>query len=416
MCLRVFHTSDWHLGHSLHGIPRDYEHQCFLDWLLDSLEERQADVLLIAGDLFDSANPPAAAQAMLYRFLVAAGRRLPRLQIVVIAGNHDSAARLEAPSPILDALNVHVVGSLRRRPDGSLDAQRLLVPLEGEDGHVAAWCAAVPFLRPSDLRGDPQEEADPLIAGVQSLYQEIFDLAQEVREPNQALIAMGHCYMRSSRISELSERKILGGNQHALPAAIFPEPVAYVALGHLHLAQAVGGDQRIRYSGSPIPLALIERKYPHQVVQLDLAGSELVACEPLRIPRFVDILRFPDAGAGQLDELEILLSERDFDPDLPQERHPYLEVAVHLERPDPDLRRRIEAALDGKPVRLLKLTSEYPAAVSGLVSDVPSRRLEELQPDGVFRERYRQQFEEDPPQPLMAAFHALLEEVQGREA
>ena len=168
--LRVFHTSDWHLGHSLHGLPRDYEHNSFLDWLLDTLENRQADALLIAGDLFDSANPSAAAQAMLYRFLVAAGQRLPGLQIVAIGGNHDSAARLEAPSPILDALNVHVVGSLRRCSDGSLDPQRLLVPLESKDGSTAAWCAAVPFLRPSDLRGDPQEDEDPLIAGVQNLY------------------------------------------------------------------------------------------------------------------------------------------------------------------------------------------------------------------------------------------------------
>ena len=85
MSLRIFHTADWHLGHSLHGLPRDYEHECFLDWLLDRLQERQADALLIAGDLFDSANPPASAQAMLYRFLVEAGRRLPGLQMVAIA-------------------------------------------------------------------------------------------------------------------------------------------------------------------------------------------------------------------------------------------------------------------------------------------------------------------------------------------
>ena len=121
MGLRILHTADWHLGHSLHGQSRDYEHGRFLDWLLRTLEQRQADALLIAGDVFDSANPPAAAQAMLYRFLVEAGRRLPGLQMVLVAGNHDSPARLEAPSPILETLNVRMVGAVRRDADGRLD-------------------------------------------------------------------------------------------------------------------------------------------------------------------------------------------------------------------------------------------------------------------------------------------------------
>lgn len=421
MGLRIFHTADWHLGHSLHGLPRDYEHECFLDWLLDTLQERQADALLIAGDLFDSANPSASAQAMFYRFLVEARRRLPGLQTVAIAGNHDSAARLEAPSPILEALKVHVVGKPARRPDGRLDTGRLLVPLQDRVGRIAAWCAAVPFLRtsdlrPSDLNGELREDEDPLIAGVACLYRELLDLAQVPREQDQALIAMGHCYMTGTHLSELSERKVLGGNLHALPVALFPDQVTYVALGHLHLAQAVGGQNHIRYSGSPIPLALDERHYPHQVVQLDLAGSELVASESLRVPPFIDILCFPGSGAGEVEEVETALAEYPFDSDLPPERHPYLEVTVRLERPDPDLRRRIEAILDDKPARLLKLTSEYPGAVGGLTPVVPAQRLEELRPDGVFRERYRQQFGEDPPEPLMAAFHALLEGVEGDEA
>ena len=415
MGLRIIHTADWHLGHSLHGLPRDYEHECFLSWLLDALEERQADVLLVAGDLFDSANPPASAQAMLYRFVVEAGRRLSGLQMVMIAGNHDSAARLEAPSPILQALKVHVTGKPARRADGSLDLERLLVPLENRDGQVAAWCAAIPFLRPADLRVEPREDEDPLIAGVERLYREVFDEAERRRDPAQALVAMGHCYMTGTRLSELSERKVLGGNQHALPAALFPEQVAYVALGHLHLAQPVGGHEHIRYSGSPIPLALDERRYPHQVIQLDLDGEDLVARESLRVPRFVDVLRFPDTGAEDVEEVEAALAAYPFDPDLPRERHPYLELVVRLERPNPDLRRRMEVALEGKPARLLKLSSEYPGAVAGLHSAVPDKRLDELQPDGVFRERYGQQFEGEPPESLMAAFHELTEQVQGKE-
>lgn len=346
------------------------------------------------------------------RFVVEAGRRLPGLQMVLIAGNHDSAARLEAPSPILKALKVQVTGKPTRRADGSLDPGRLLVPLEDRDGQVAAWCAAVPFLRPADIRGEPQEDEDPLVAGVGRLYGEVLDEAEKRRAQDQALIAMGHCYMTGTRLSDLSERKILGGNQHALPVSVFPEQVAYVALGHLHLAQAVGGNEHIRYSGSPIPLALDERRYPHQVIQLDLDGADLAAREPLRIPRCVDMLRFPETGAGDVEQVEAALAAFPFDPDLPPERYPYLEVVVRLDRPNPDLRRRMEAALEGKPARLLKLTSEYPG---GGPDSIPPEPPDPLHPDGVFLRRYRQQYQGQPPEPVMAAFHELTAQVQGSE-
>jgi exonuclease SbcD len=413
MGLRIIHTADWHLGHSLHGLSRDYEHGRFLAWLMDILEERQADALLIAGDLFDSANPPAASQAMFYGFVAEAQRRLPRLRIVAIAGNHDSAARLEAPSPILDALKVRLVGMPRRGPDGRLDVQHLLTPLYGKEGTLAAWCAAVPFLRPSDLRGDADQGEDVLVSGVAALYAEVIAAIEAVRDEGQALIAMGHCYMTGTRLSALSERKILGGNQHALPANLFPDRVTYAALGHLHLAQAAGGHAHIRYSGSPIPLSLDERGYPHQVVQLDLEGAEIGALEGLRVPRFVEMLRFPEQGSEEVDRVLAALESYPFDQALPPQCHPYLEVVVRLERPDPGLRQRIEAVLEDRPARLLKLTGDYPGRSAGLRSATPAQRLEELRPEGVFRERYRQQFDGDPPAPLLAAFHELLEQVEG---
>ncbi len=414
MGLRIIHSADWHLGHSLHGLGRDHEHQGFLDWLLLTLELRQADALLIAGDIFDSANPPASAQAMLYRFLVVAQRRLPRLQVVAIAGNHDSAARLEAPSPILDALQVHVVGSPRRLADGRLDTDRLVVPLRDAAGQVSAWCAAVPFLRPSDLPATATD-GDPLIAGVGALYAQVIADLEARRQPGQSRLAMGHCYMVGTRLSDLSERRILGGNQHALPVGLFPEGLGYVALGHLHLAQTVGGQDRVRYAGSPIPLSLDERNYPHQVVQVDLDGDAPAVIESLPIPRLVEIHRYPEQGSESLESVESALAAFPFDPDLPPERHPYLEVVVRLDRPDPGLRSRIDAVLEGRPARLLKLSAEYPGRAMGLAATSPGQRLEELDPDAVFRERYRQQHQDEPPEDLMGAFHEMLEQVQGAE-
>ena len=127
--LRIIHTADWHLGHHLQGVSRDYEHQQFLDWLLLQLEQRQVDVLVVAGDIFDTANPSAAAQAQLYEFIVKARNKCPQIDIILLGGNRDSASRLDAPGGLFSALGVSVVGGLTRDPQGEFDWQRLLIPL-----------------------------------------------------------------------------------------------------------------------------------------------------------------------------------------------------------------------------------------------------------------------------------------------
>jgi exonuclease SbcD len=116
--MKILHTSDWHLGHSLKGFDRHFEHQCFLDWLLGKIREQDIDVLLITGDIFDSANPSAASKKQLYRFLQAAREAAPHLRVVLIAGNHESPGRLEASLPLLDLFETTVVGQTGRNADG----------------------------------------------------------------------------------------------------------------------------------------------------------------------------------------------------------------------------------------------------------------------------------------------------------
>ncbi len=409
--IRILHTSDWHLGHTLHGVSREYEHRHFLDWLLDAIESRRADALVVAGDIFDSANPSAAAQSLFYRFVVEAKGRFPRLDIAVAAGNHDSPGRLEAPSPLLDALGARVIGAFPRRPDGALDAERLLVPLRNRDGETAALCALVPFLRPADLPQVPGD--DPLVEGVRALYGEVARVALSQRRPGQSLVVTGHCYVTGGRLSELSERRILGGNQHALPADLFCDPFDYAALGHLHLAQKVGRFEQVRFSGSPLPLSLSEGAYPHQVVEIELEGGGVREITPIPVPRAVQILSVP---AAPPDEVERILKGLDLPDDLPPERHPFLEISVLLERPEPGLRHRFEEALVGKCVRLLKVGAHYPGDGATLAEMRPETLLRELDPDDVFARRYRQRHGAAPPPELLCAFHELIEAVRAEEA
>ena len=147
--MRILHTADWHIGQYFFGYDRKEEHAYFFDWLKKTIKEQQVDVLLVAGDVFDSPNPSAESQKIYYRFLREVTADNPNLQIVIIAGNHDSAGRLEAPNPLLEEMNVHVRGIVRKNEDGEIDCQQLFVPLS-KDGEVKAWCIAVPYLRQGD--------------------------------------------------------------------------------------------------------------------------------------------------------------------------------------------------------------------------------------------------------------------------
>ena len=409
--LKLIHTADWHLGHSLHGVSREYEHARFLGWFLEQLEAREADALIVAGDIFDSANPPASAQAMLYRFLSDAKRCRPDLDIIIIAGNHDSGSRLAAPSPVLGAFGVQVIGGLPKDAGQEIEWESLCFPLRDSRGEVAAWCGAMPFLRNADLPVGIATDADPLIEGVRQRYRELFEALRLQSDARLPLLATGHCYMTGTQLSELSERKILGGNQHALPGDIFPDDTAYAALGHLHKAQRVGGQEHIRYSGSPIPLSLDEESYRHQVLEVVLDAS-LVSVTPLEIPRVVQIMRLPEEGPAGMDEIIRLLSELSLDETLEPECHPYLEVRVLLEQPEPGLRQRIDEALSGRPVRLLKVTTSYTGSGSVLAEAADSAsQLESLSPDEVFARRYAQLHAGEPPSELAEAFSGIVESV-----
>ncbi|HNW78041.1 MAG TPA: exonuclease subunit SbcD, partial [Candidatus Competibacteraceae bacterium] len=183
--MRLLHTSDWHLGQTLLDFDRSYEHQCFLDWLLDTLDNEQIDALLIAGDIFDNPNPSAAAQKQFYRFLSSAKQRLPHLHTVIIAGNHDSPGRLEAPAPLLDELDATPIGYITRDAEQRIELDRLVVPLRNRQGAIAAWCLAIPFLRPGDV---PKIDTpgDAYLDGVRALYRQALDQALTRRQPDQA--------------------------------------------------------------------------------------------------------------------------------------------------------------------------------------------------------------------------------------
>ena len=416
--LTVFHTADWHLGQSFCGFDRDYEHRCFLDWLLAELQSQRPDALIVAGDVFDTINPSAVAQKRFYNFLAGAHAALPGLQIVLTAGNHDAGARLEAPAGLLDSLNISVVGTVRQDNTGNIDLAKFLVPLTNHAGDVQAIAMAVPFLRPSDV---PQviNAVDPYLDGIRELYRRTTAAAVTLRtelNPDAALIALGHCHLHGGEESRDSERRLVIGGAEAIGPDIFDPQIAYVALGHLHRAQQFDSG-RIHYSGSPIPLSFAEAGYRHQVVKLTFINSQLTSTDEIPIPRAAMLLRIPASGAAPIGEILSQLESLNPDESLPLEQHPFVEIRILEEGPDPLRRLRIEQAMDGKPLRLasIKLESAAPVHAAGQAAAAPNHTdLKAIDPEVIFQDAYRERYGNPPDAGVLKAFREiLLQEARG---
>lgn len=404
--LRFLHTSDWHLGHSLRDLDRHAEQLAFLNWLATLLEEKKQagqalHALLISGDIFDGPNPSAQAQTLFYDFVE---RARHSTTLIITAGNHDSAERLAAPSPLLNRLGVFVVGAW---PQDS-DLSPLLCPIHGEGEF--ALVLAMPFLRTSDLgrysSDEPNWFAEAHARRFASLWQAALGHPQSV----DTYIGMAHCFVSGSSTNENTERRV--GNQDEVPADIFPAELTYVALGHLHKAQKIGGKEHIRYSGSTIPLGFSEVDYTHQVLEVHCEKGHLLEVISHAVPRTRDFCLVPRKHATWADvELAIQqLPARTADSSSDALR-PLVEVRVELPPEGmADLRTRINELFADKYAQLFRIDTISPERTSSAWQQ-ESRDLDHLQPQDVFSQLCQEfAVSEAEALELKASFAELLRE------
>jgi DNA repair protein SbcD/Mre11 len=176
--LRILHTADWHLGQTLRGYSRDFEHAAVLNSLIEIVQDKEIDVLLVAGDIFDSQHPSGESQALFYRTLARLHAARPEMSVVIIAGNHDSAGRLEAPHPLLESFNVAIVGNVRRI-GGRINTSRHLKTLIGAGGdsilHILALSYPTAACLPPISSAEIEEEESNVIRSVRALYDELHE-------------------------------------------------------------------------------------------------------------------------------------------------------------------------------------------------------------------------------------------------
>ena len=414
--IKILHTADWHIGQLFHEYDRSYEHQQFLDWLGNIIKDEQIDVLLISGDVFDHSNPSAASIKMFYRFLRLATKSNPELQVIITAGNHDSASRLESPKPLLESSNIHVIGLVEKKPDGSIDYEKILIPLHDKAGNTSAWCMAVPFLRLGDYPVILDSD-NSYAAGVAAFYAEAYNYACSIKTPEQPVICMGHLHAQQAEISDMDkvERQILGGVE-CISAAAFHEDIRYVALGHIHKAQRIGGREHIRYCGSPIPMSFSELNYKHQVIVFDLEEERIDNLKSIEISLAVALQRVPSVHSA-LTEVMNALDQLPAQVDQ-CEPAPYLEVRVLLDGPEPGLRHKIQKALVGKYVRLARIDAKYPVANGreNAAEPVLQDLLNDLKPVDVFAKVHLGKYNTPVSEELLQLFNQVTQEVAQNES
>ncbi|HEV7351093.1 exonuclease subunit SbcD [Telluribacter sp.] len=400
--MKILHTADWHIGKQLHKYALDEDHRLFLNWLGDLIEERGIDLLLVSGDVFDTAFPSTAALGLYYGFL----QRLIgcRCKVVITGGNHDSPGVLNAPREILRHMDIRVVGCAT---DDCSDAL-LLFP----EMNVAI--AAVPYLRDVDLRRSVSgqsydDRAEAVRQGIRTHYQQFIDLHQS-RYRDLTLLGMGHLYVSGATTSD-SEREIHAiGGLAAFGCEHFPEGYSYMALGHIHKPQQL--TDTVRYSGSPLPLSFSERSDNKFVLELTLTDGKLTGVEALSTPKNRELRTF----SGTIDE--VWASLQAYAPATLLE--PLLELNVIEPSFDPQksvqfdmLVREFEKA----PFRIIKprLTFENRSKEADELFTVGTD-IEDLSPRDVFTRRLENEdLDEETRSLLLEAFDELLEDVRGEQ-
>ncbi|TEA79506.1 exonuclease SbcCD subunit D C-terminal domain-containing protein [Allopusillimonas ginsengisoli] len=404
--MKILHTSDWHIGRTLYGRKRYEEFDAFLRWLADTIEQEKVDALLVAGDIFDTSTPSNRAQALYYQFLCRVAQSCCR-HVVVIAGNHDSPSFLDAPRELLKSMNVHVVGSASDCPDDEV------IVLRDPQGEPELIVCAVPYLRDRDIRtaeaGESVEDKErKLLEGIRRHYAQVAAQAEAKRQRldrRLPVVGMGHLFTAGGKTLEGDGvRELYVGSLAHVAANMFPDSFDYLALGHLHVPQKVGGSDTIRYCGSPLAMGFGEAAQAKSVCLVslsadsaagaghDIAGSDdrqvispsghvesrhgrpAVEVALLDVPVFQPLARIKGDWADIAAALQVLGAEQSM---------AWVEIVYEGADLATDLRKQLDTAVAGTQIEILRVRNNrvMERVLESLHED---ETLDDLAPDEVF--------------------------------
>lgn len=405
--MRILHTADWHLGKRLEQSERTDEHQAFLNWLIQTLQTEKIDVLIVAGDIFDTGSPSNTAFEQYYDFLRQVKNTCCR-EVIIIGGNHDSISTLNAPQSLLKYFNVHIIGGV---PAEFTDQ---IIEIHDPEGQLKLVVCAVPFLRDRDIRlsiaGETMEERETRIKqGISDHYHRFLEHITDYKSNHIPVIATGHLFAAGSSTSD-SEKEIHVGNLGQIGGDQFPREFNYVALGHIHRPQVINQMNHIRYSGSPIPLSFSETDDRKQVIVLEFEKGELLNLTEIEVPCSRRLIRIK--GDFEKVKTKLVLLED------PGTLYPaWVEVQVETESFIFDLEDQLNLLIAGKPFieRLFPRQFRIRAAKNLDEQTAEAMALNDLDPKTVFLKRCQAEYPDEEQPDLLTTFNEVLEYMAQRE-
>ena len=402
--MKILHTADWHIGKVLHKQELREELIMFFDWLIETIVKESVDVLLISGDIFDLANPAVKDRKLYFNFLSQLIKY--NIKVIITGGNHDAIGLINAPQTILNELNITVIGGATENIEDEI------VPVTNENAEIELIVAAVPFLRDKDLRKKDSEtkyknRVEAIREGIKDHYAQLATIT-ESKYPNLPCIAMGHLYASGSTTSD-SERDIHIGNQAAISSTIFSEAFDYVALGHIHKPQFIGGNENIRYSGSPIALSFSERTDKKCVIILNIENGHIKAPRVIDIPKNRSLVKIKGTKEAVKSKLEVYVNEHI----LPS----FIEIEINEDSYNPLLISEMDQLISGydqnASFKILKSRIIFKEGAKD-TSDLFTKgtRIEDIAPKDVFAKLLEQQeLESETIELLKEAFDEIVNET-----
>lgn len=400
--MKILHTSDWHLGQYFMMKTRENEHQQFLAWLIEVVNEQQIDAVIVAGDIFDSASPASYARKLYADFVVALQQSYCS-QLVIVSGNHDSVAVLNESKSLLKALNVSVLAGL------SDDLSEHLITLKDKQGQQQALLCALPFLRATDVMNSEQgssaqQKQQSLQQGIADTYQTIYQLAKAQAKEGDAILATGHLTAVGCSLSD-SVREIYIGTLTAFPSALFPE-FDYIALGHLHRAQRVQKSEFIRYCGSPIPLSFDESKQSKKVNIIEFTDKHDMQVNEIEVPCFQKLQIISGDLEEITEQINLLKNKNEI-------QSVWLEVKLKQAHYMSDVQNHLSQLIEGTTLEILKVSSPQ-INENNQWQDNDKVSLESLTPMQLFGHRLaiEENISEQQKQQLSELFAEVLSAVE----
>ncbi|AFL99083.1 Exodeoxyribonuclease I subunit D [Desulfitobacterium dehalogenans ATCC 51507] len=404
--MRILHTSDWHLGKNLEGLSRMEEQELFLKDFIDIVEEKQVDLVIIAGDVYDSPNPPAKAEKMFYdtlKKLSAHGERLT----LVIAGNHDNPERLVAAGPLARDHGIIMVGTPKTIvAQGDYGRHRVIDSGEGfvevDINGEKAVILTVPYpseKRLNEVLYDAMDEEEERLKIYGDKIKLLFDNLSEKFREDTINIVVSHLFATGSEESG-SERSIQLGGSFIVDGRCFPKAAQYIALGHIHKPQIVQGtDKRARYAGSPIHYNKKEIHFAKKCFIVDLKPQQEYTLEE------VDFKVYKPIEIWKCESIEWALEECEKNKD--RECWVYLEVNTdrYIREDEIKLMRSTKKdILEILPILSERENEEF------VLDSFADKKIEDI-----FKEFYLKERAVEPQQEIVDLLLSIIQEQEGEE-